>query len=385
MFPTLSSLVNYVFGTDFSWPIPTFGFFVALAFVLSYLTFRAEFVRKERMGEIAAFEESTVLTTKIIWLSLIGYGITGFLVGFKGIGAFVDSTRFFHDPLHWIFSSHGHWVGGTVLSILFMLFFFFGYMRSERSAGKQETRLVSPKELMPTLVLWAAITGFIGAKLFNVFEDYELYQSHSAWDILGFSGLTFWGGLFFGAASYLYIGMRKGINWKHLADIGSLGMLVAYGVGRVGCHLSGDGDWGIVNNADKPFKGLPDWMWSFKFPHNVINQGHYIPGCTGAYCYELPEGVYPTSFYESTAILSVFVVLWLVRWKIKVPGLLFTIYLFVVGMERFLIEFIRVNYKYDVGILLSEAQLVSVGILLLAIFMALYLRYSTFTLKTNQN
>src|SRR5690606_16012016 len=101
----------------------------------------------------------------------------------------------------------------------------------------------------------------------------------------------------------------------------------------------------------------------------------------GAYCYVLPEGVFPTSLYESTVILSIFLVLWFVRGKIRIPGMLFTIYLFVVGTERLLIEFIRVNYKYHVGgILLSEAQLISIGLLLLAVFMVFYL----FTkLKTN--
>jgi len=66
--------------------------------------------------------------------------------------------------------------------------------------------------------------------------------------------------------------------------------------------------------------------------------------------------------------------LWCIRKYIKVPGMVFTIYLFVVGIERFLIEFIRVNYKFNVGgIALSEAQLISLGLLLLAAFVAGYL------------
>src|SRR5690606_18463640 len=117
--------------------------------------------------------------------------------------------------------------------------------------------------------------GFVGAKLLNLVEDYRLLQTHSIGDIWHVSGLTFWGGLLFGAASYLYIGMRKRISWRHLLDIGSLGMLVAYGVGRMGCHLSGDGDWGIVNRLEKPFQAWPDWAWSFHFPYNVIRQGVY--------------------------------------------------------------------------------------------------------------
>ncbi|MBE8722755.1 prolipoprotein diacylglyceryl transferase [Sphingobacterium pedocola] len=374
MFPTLSHLVNYLLGTDFSWPIPTFGFFVGLSFVLSYLTFRAEFVRKERIGAITAFEERTPPVREIIWVILIGYGVTGFLIGYKGIAFFLDATAFWANPFRWIFSSDGHLLGGLILSSLFVAFILLTYKRSERKVAQDGIRTVHPKELMPTLVLWAAVTGFIGAKLLNIFEDYRLYQSHSIWDMLRFSGLTFWGGLLFGATSYLYIGMRKGIDWRHLADIGSLGMLVAYGVGRIGCHLSGDGDWGIVNTVEKPFSWLPNWMWSFNFPHNVIHQGVYMPGCTDKYCYVLPEGVFPTSFYESTAILLAFAVLWIIKGRIKMPGVLFTIYLFVISIERFLIEFIRVNYKFDVfGFLLSEAQLVSLGILLLAVFMVVYL------------
>ncbi|GGH08947.1 prolipoprotein diacylglyceryl transferase [Sphingobacterium alkalisoli] len=374
MFPTLSHLVNYLFGTDFSWPIPTFGFFVGLSFVLSYLTFRSEFARKEQIGDIHAFPEPMKSRVNRTWLIILGYGITGFLLGFKGTALFVNATAFFNRPFSWIFSGEGHLSGGLILSSLCMVYIFLTYRRSERRIAQDEVQMVRPRELMPTLVLWAAITGFIGAKLLNIFEDYGLYQSHSIWDMLRFSGLTFWGGLLFGAASYLYIGMRKGIHWRHLADIGSLGMLVAYGVGRMGCHLSGDGDWGIVNTVDKPFSWLPNWMWSFDFPHNVIHQGVYIPGCAETYCYVLPEGVFPTSLYESTAILLIFVILWMIRDKIKLPGLLFTIYLFVVGTERFLIEFIRVNYKFDVfGFPLSEAQLISLGILLLAVFMVVYL------------
>ncbi|HLT88015.1 MAG TPA: prolipoprotein diacylglyceryl transferase family protein [Sphingobacterium sp.] len=375
MFPTFSSLINYIFGTDFSWPIPTFGFFVTLAFILSYLVFKSEFGRKEKQGEFKAFEEHVQWGAKAISFLFLGYGLLGFLVGYKGVGALLNLEAFSHNPLRFIFSAQGNWIAGWLLALVSCMLTGMLYRKLIFGKRTTETRWVRPKELLPVMLLWAGVTGFVGSKVFNIFEDGHLHHSHSIFEILHVSGLTFWGGLFFGAASYLYIGMRRGMDWRHLADVGSLGMLVAYGVGRMGCHLSGDGDWGIVNTVEKPFSWLPDWMWSFRFPHNVIEQGERISGCEGKYCYILPEGVFPTSFYESFVILLVFAVLWVIRARIKTPGVLFVIYLFITGTERILIEFIRVNYKFNVfGLYLSEAQLVGFFMVLLAFLLGGYLK-----------
>jgi len=359
MFPTFSSLVNHLFGTDFSWPIPTFGFFVTLAFVLSYLIFRSEFGRKERLGEMTSFRERLKWGTGAKFVLLAGYGLLGFLVGDKGVGALLDPERFSRDPLGFLFSGAGSPKAGWLLAVVFCSVAFAAYSKPLFSKNRTETRWTRPRELLPLMLLCAGTTGFIGAKAFSVFEDGRLWQAHTVSEILHFGGLTFWGGLLFGGAGYFFIGMRRGLHWKHLADAGSLGMLAAYGIGRIGCHLSGDGDWGVVNRSEKPVGWLPDWTWSFRFPHNAIGLGEPIPGCEGRYCQVLPEGVFPTSFYESAVILSVFAILWMLRSRIKPPGRMFAIYLLAAGTERFLIEFIRVNYKFDLfGIPLSEAQVV---------------------------
>jgi len=140
--------------------------------------------------------------------------------------------------------------------------------------------------------------------------------------------------------------------------------MLAYGIGRIGCHLAGDGDWGIVNEAPRPawLQWAPGWAWSCRYPHNSIHQGVYIPGCPDNYCTVLPAPVFPTSFYEAVVCLLLFMVLWALRRKIKKAGVLFGVYAFMNGAERFAIEFIRVNPHYSIGAWkLSQAQLLALG------------------------
>jgi prolipoprotein diacylglyceryltransferase len=136
--------------------------------------------------------------------------------------------------------------------------------------------------------------------------------------------------------------------------------MIAYAIGRIGCHLSGDGDWGIVNNLPAP-SYVPSWLWSFDYPHNVINDGVPIPGCAGRHCYHLPQPVFPTPLYESIACSVLFFILWSFRTKWKQTGLMFGVYLVLNGFERFSIELIRVNEKYHVGSFsFTQAELIAV-------------------------
>lgn len=386
MFPTISYFINSIFGTDYYWPIPTFGVFVVLAFLLSYLTFRAEFSRRQVIGEIKPIHIVKSFTALYLIKMIIGFALLGFLIGYKGGYIFNHTQEFLINPKALIFSSKGSWVAGLCGCILLVVFAWLSLYKVKSTGNTKELIILNVAQLTPKMLLYCAFYGFIGAKLFNLIENYDLYLSHHIIDILRFSGLTFYGGLVFGAITYLYIGRHYGIPWLTLTDVGSMGMLVAYGVGRLGCHFSGDGDWGIVNNNIKPLAWIPDKLWANTFPHNVINHGVPIPQCTGKYCMVLPEGVFPTSIYESIIILTIFLVLWLCRKKIKIPGLIFTIYLYVISLERFLIELIRVNYKYEImGITISEAQLISVLLFLLAIGMSCYLIASVTKFKKSMN
>ncbi len=345
MFPTLSSLFEYLFNIRIPVPIQTFGFFVALAFLLPYYVFRAEFKRKEADGLIHAFTEDELIGAPASWPELIVNGLLGFLFGFKVIGAIIQYHTFAAAPAAVIFSGNGSWFIGLICAAAFAGWIYFDRKEARLAQPVVEHKLVHPYQLCTYLVFTLAFFGFIGAKLFNTVEYWQEFVYEPASVLFSSNGFSFYGGLVFGALTYLYIGHKKGMKLIHLADIGSPGMMLAYAVGRIGCQLSGDGDWGIINNHPKP-GFLPQWMWSFTYPHNVINAGVALPDCNGSYCYQLANGVYPTPFYEASICMLFFVLMWVFRRRITIPGFMFFLYLVLNGGERFLIEFIRINPRY---------------------------------------
>ena len=131
--------------------------------------------------------------------------------------------------------------------------------------------------------------------------------------------------------------------------------MLAYSIGRIGCQVSGDGDWGIISLNPKPdwLSWLPDWAWAYNYPHNVLNEGIQIEGCLWDYCRQLGEGVYPTPLYETFFSLIIFGILWMLRKHVKVAGIIFFLYVFLNGVERFFIEKIRTNP--DISLLGMEA------------------------------
>ncbi|OYZ47714.1 MAG: hypothetical protein B7Y15_13560 [Bacteroidetes bacterium 24-39-8] len=101
-----------------------------------------------------------------------------------------------------------------------------------------------------------------------------------------------------------------------------------------------------------------------------MGEGVPIPGCVGPYCNQLVSAVYPTALYEVILCSLIFVVLWSIRKKIKIPGQLFGIYLMFNGMERFLIESIRVNTKYEsLPFQPTQAQLISLLLLIVGLLL----------------
>lgn len=324
--------------------ITPFGLFLLLGFVAAWVTFRLEYRRKEAEGVIEPFAGPARIVHPLLW------GLAGFVAGAKLVYWWLHRNQYIGTPQDFIFSLRGNLIAGVLAALVAWL------IANRRSLPKAVTEEMHPYQLMDQLLLYCGLFGFAGAVLFAKLEDVAANRS-----IVAFNGLNYYGGLIAGSLTYLYLNKRYGIRPAIAADIGSPGMMLAYAVGRIGCHVAGDGDWGIVNEQTKP-AWLPAWLWASRYPHNSAHQGIYIPGCTGNNCTILPEPVYPTPLYEAIICFGLFLLLWKLRRSIKKPGNLFAYFAILNGAERFAIEFIRVNPRYAIGPWnLSQAQFIAVG------------------------
>lgn len=230
-------------------------------------------------------------------------------------------------------------------------------------------RQAYPHERVGDITMVAAISGLLGAKIFAILESAENVQAFLKDPIHTFfsgSGIAMYGGLIGGFIGvYWYVKNKLKMNPIHMMDAVAPGLIMAYAVGRIGCQLSGDGDWGIVAAAQPSWWFLPDWMWAYDYPRNVINSsGHthaIIAEVNGQYNTRLTPSVYPTPLYETVMATMIGAFLWLIRKKLTIPGMLFMIYLILNGVERFFIEKIRVNDKiHAMGINFTQAELIAV-------------------------
>lgn len=360
MFPTISHFIKYAFGVQIPLPINTFGLLVAFAFIAGYWAFTQELKRKEALGLLHPVKKLLVVGKPASAAELSYSGILGFLFGYKLVYAFLNYSLFVYDAQTVLLSLKGNIIGGLVFGGIFG---WWDYTEKKKTALPQPKKVEvteHPYELMGNLIVWAAVWGFLGAKIFDNLEHWDTFIKDPVGGLLSFSGLTFYGGLICGGAAVLYIARKNGIKPLHMLDVGGPGMMLAYSVGRIGCQLSGDGDWGIVNLNPKPFTWLPDWLWAYTYPNNVAMEGVAIPGCEGRFCNVLPLPVYPTPIYEVIICFILFLILWRIRHQIKLPGMMFGIYLMMNGVERFFIELIRVNTKYHVaGISFTQAEMIS--------------------------
>lgn len=375
MYPTISDLIKDLTGIYVPLPIQSFGFMMAIAFVFAAWTLALELKRKEKLQLLKPVPKKIIVGAPASVGELVSNGVIGFILGFKLIEIVLHYKNFVDNPQAFILSTQGNLIGGIAAAALMVYLKYREKEKHKLPKPEEKIIMVYPHQMVGDITIVAAVSGLLGAKVFDNLEHLDEFFQDPIGSIFSFSGLAFYGGLIFGAVGVLYFAYRNKIPLLHMVDAAAPGLILAYGVGRIGCQLAGDGDWGIVNLNPKPSWFIfPDWAWAYNYPHNVVQEGVPIPGCEGKFCFMLPHPVYPTPLYELTFALIIFAFLWMIRKKISIPGLLFSIYLVLNGIERFFIEKIRVDIRYHfLGITATQAQIVAVVMFILGIIGIIYL------------
>jgi len=377
MYPNLYYAFRDLFGVEWTFLrfVNSFGFFVAISFIISAIVLANELKRKSKQGLFQPTEMQVTVGKPAGFLDLALNFILGFLLGYKIVALFIMDNSATEDPQAFIFSTLGSWPAGLALGALFAGLKWWEKQKTRLDKPEKRTVRIWPHDRVGEITIIALLFGLLGAKLFDIFENWSGFLKNPSAYIFSAKGLTFYGGLICAALAIWYYARKHKMGFWHLNDAFAPTMMLAYSVGRIGCQVAGDGDWGIENFKPKPFNWLPDWMWAYTYPHNVNEVGVKIAGCTDPkFCYELANPVYPTPLYEIIICFILFLILWYLRKKLKVPGTLFALYLMLNGTERFFIEKIRVNSRLNLfGFQPTQAEVISSFLFLTGLLLWFYL------------
>ena len=391
MYPNLYFAFQDLLGLD--WPflklVNSFGFFVAMAFLSAGYLINRELIRLTDSGVFSPSKSQITIGQPASPLEILTQAIIGFIFGWKFLYLAINAGTLFDGgslPQSHLFSSEGSIPMGLLLAIILAGWRWYDARKNSLPEPKTETIEVAPSEHVGGLLTVAAIGGVLGAKLFHLIEYPDqfiaFFKEPSLNAFLG--GLTIYGGLLVGGLSVYLYSRHYGLKFLNVADATSPALMLGYGIGRIGCQVSGDGDWGIPNPSPQPdwLSWLPEWTWSYNFPNNVNGVGRFISETDPWTIYPgygtcLDPGVYPTSLYETTLAIILFSILWKLRTRFSVAGLLFATYLMLNGLERFFIEKIRVNTTFDfLGITMTQAELIAVLIFMGGATLFCFLRKS---------
>ena len=419
MYPNLYYVFKDWFGVE--WKalsfLNTFGLFVAIAFVVAAIVLSSELKRKEKQGLLVPREEMITVGEPASAIDLIINGLVGFLFGYKLIGLFFSKPENI-TAQEYIFSREGSIIGGVLIAILLAAVKWQD--KNKQKLKEPERRMVRiwPHDRVGDIIILGLVFGILGAKLFDNFENWDDFIAHPIERLFSASGLTFYGGLILATIAICWFAVKKGIKLRYLVDAAAPALMIAYAIGRIGCQVSGDGDWGVYNSAyisdasgkvmlakpgefqnnlknnasyflegkaidsgkvgvyvtdrtysslqtvpNKNFKGvtfLPTWFFAYTYPQNVNKDGILMPGVTDEHNRVLPQPVFPTPLYETIICTLIFLFLWMIRKSVTTPMVIFGIYLMLNGIERFMVELIRINKTYDfLGFKPSQAEIIA--------------------------
>ena len=217
----------------------------------------------------------------------------------------------------------------------FGICFAAGFLVSGALIGRRLRELRKPPDWAYEIAFAALIGGLVGARLDYVIQNWDNVSDDLLGNIVSGTGLVWFGGLVGGAAGVLLWARLRGFFERRLLDLCVPALAVGYAIGRLGCQLSGDGDYG--SQTDLP--------WGMAYPEGTVRT---------------LEEVHPTPIYETVTMGLVALLLWQLRDRFR-PGGLFALYLVLAGTERLLVELVRRNDEVVAG--LTQAQLLSIAMI----------------------
>lgn len=175
------------------------------------------------------------------------------------------------------------------------------------------------------------LAGVVGARLFSIAEDPGRLVSDPSAVLVSRNGFNIIGGLVVATAVGVWLVRRAGYPVAQVLDAAAPSVMLGYAVGRIGCQVSGDGDWGLPANLSAKPGWVPTWLWAQTYEGNILGQPIPAPG------------VYPTPIWETIGCLALFLVLWRLRRHSHRYGWLFAMFMVLASLERLAIEPLRVN------------------------------------------
>lgn len=361
MYPTLYDLVLDLTGISIP-PfklVQSFGLMVALAFLAGSIAMKSELKRKEEEGLLSAVRKKMWIGVRSTPVQMLTSGIIGFLIGYKFLAIVMDFDMVVLNPQAFILSSEGNLLGGLLGAAISVGMRLWDDRKITGEPREVEV-LVHPYQQVGNITILAAVFGILGAKIFHNLENWDELMADPVAALISFSGLSFLGGVICATAVILWFARQNNIKLLHLTDAALPGLMLAYGVGRMGCQLAGDGDWGIPNDAAKPdwLSWLPDWAWAYNYPNNVLGIDLKTDFAQMGYV-SLTGNAWPTPIYETTMALIIFGFFWFMRKRWKTPGMVVAWYLVLGGAERLAIEQIRINNEYPIFGGVTQAEIIS--------------------------
>jgi phosphatidylglycerol:prolipoprotein diacylglycerol transferase len=211
-----------------------------------------------------------------------------------------------------------------------------GFIAAGAITARRLQELGKPTDWAYEMIFAALIGGLVGARIDFLIQNWDQVSDDLLGNLFSGTGLVWFGGVIGGAAAVLiWARWRNFFSWT-VTDVAAVPLAVGYAIGRIGCQLSGDGDYGI------PWDG----PWAMAYPDGAVPTN--VP-------------VHPTPIYETLVVGLVAYALWRLRDRLA-PGMLFAFYLVATGTERFLIEFLRRNDELVAG--LTQAQLIALGMII---------------------